>query len=190
MADDETETSDEPAEETSTDDTESTDAPTEDTTAEKPKGDSEVSKLRKEAAKYRTDLRKAEKELADAKAAGLTEAEKAIADAKAAGAAEATSAMSTKLVAAELRAAGVPTAMVEDLDLAKFIGDDGEIDDEKVAAAGKKYAPSKNGNPDLKQGVRGNNGPSLEQQIADAKKAGDVMAVIRLENSRMDRSGQ
>lgn len=187
MADEETETESTDEATESTDDTESKGAETEDkSTDEKPKTDTELARARREAAKYRTDLRKAEKELADAKAASLSDTERAIVEAKASGATEATTAMTLKLVGAELRAAQVPAAVVEDLNLARFVGEDGEIDADAIAAAGTKYAPAVSGAVDLKQGVRGNNGPSLEQQIAEAKKAGDSRKVISLEMSRLN----
>lgn len=117
------------------------------TVEDKPLGDAGEKAL--EAMKVRA--RDAEKEAKAAKAeldklrkAQMTEQEQAVAAAREEGKAEATSAVVQRLAAAEIKAAltGVvpdPTAIVEELNLARYVGDDGEVDAEKVAALKAKY---------------------------------------------------
>lgn len=86
----------------------------------------------------------AAKELEEFKAAQMSETEKAIAEAEARGRTAATSEVGQKLAAAEIKAAltGVvtdPAAIVEDLNLARYVRDDGEVDDEAVGRLRAKY---------------------------------------------------
>lgn len=107
------------------------------------------------------------KELEDLKKASMTETEKAVSEAKAAGMSEGLAKGQARLVAAEVRAAAagrLPAEqlkeLVDGLDLAKFVGDDGDVDEAKVKKLIDAVAPGMNGkrNTDLGQGARGSNG--------------------------------
>lgn len=119
------------------------------------------------------------RELEALKAAQMTETERAVAEAKAAGRAEALSSVGQRLAAAEIRAAltGIvpdPSAIAEDLDLSRYVDDDGNVDEAKVQALAAKYAAftPKPGGPDLGAGNRGTPaGTGTEQLTAeDVKK--------------------
>lgn len=92
----------------------------------------------------------------------MSDTEKAIEEAKAAGRAEAHGEVGQRLAAAEIKAAlaGVvedPASIVEDLNLAKYVTDKGDVDTEAVKALAEKFqklSPGK-GSADLKQGTRG-----------------------------------
>lgn len=98
---------------------------------------------------------RAEKALSDIQAAGQTEAERATEQARNEGRAEGVKSAGAKLVAAEFRAAASgkladPAAALEYLDLARFVGDDGEPDTDAIAAAVERLAtavPAANGKP-------------------------------------------
>lgn len=94
-------------------------------------------------------------------AAARTEAEKAVAAARKEAEAETRKALAPGLVRAEFRAAakGVLSdeqrdALLEDLDLSKYLTDKGEVDEAKVANKVKAFAPAGNGRADLGQGRR------------------------------------
>ena len=134
----------------------------------------EVHKARTEAANYRGKLRAAEPKAAEYDR--LAEASKT-ADERAQ---EAVKAADTRALAsmqrvarAEVKAAltGLvddPDSIVEDLNLARFIDDDGEINDGAIAALKTKYAGfSKRGpRPDLSQGS-GANGKSVASPASE-----------------------
>lgn len=100
------------------------------------------------------------------KMSGQTEQEKVVAEAKAQGKTEAASEWAQKVVKAEFKAAfkGAKNAdqinaLLEPLDLAKFLTDKGEVDTDKVT----KYAASLGssaGDPDMGQGRRSGGTPS------------------------------
>jgi hypothetical protein len=110
---------------------------------------------------------KAQRALAQAKQAQMSEAEKAIAAARDEGRAEASRAAGRRLAAAEFRALASgrladPAALLEDINLDRFVGDDGEPDQDAISHAverlvaaaaapanGKKPAP-----PSVPGGVR------------------------------------
>lgn len=108
-------------------------------------------------------------ELEKLRTASLSEQEKAVAEAESRGRQAAVAEVAQKLAAAEIRAAltGVvpdPAAIVEDLNLGRYV-QDGEVNTEAVEALKAKFAalaPAPAQNADLKQGVRGNgqNGPA------------------------------
>lgn len=86
-----------------------------------------------------------EKTLQAERAKGLSDADRAIQDAKAAGFAEAQMEAGKRLARAEIRALASEkgldvTALLEDLDLSRFVGDDGEPDDAVIASAIKRWA--------------------------------------------------
>jgi len=135
----------------------------------------EVHKARTEAANYRGKLRAAEPKAAEYDR--LAEASKTAEERsqEAVKAAETRALASMQRVArAEVKAAltGLvddPDAIVEDLNLARFIDDDGEINDGAIAALKTKYAgfSSKRGpRPDLSQGS-GANGKTSANPAAE-----------------------
>jgi hypothetical protein len=117
-------------------------------------------------------------------AANATETEKAIKAARAEAAAETLRTTAPRLVRAEFRAAakGVLSdeqrdALLEDLDLTKYLTDKGEVDEDKVARKVKAFAPaaparSGTPRPDPGQGARGGSGPMTgrEAGLAEAQK--------------------
>lgn len=119
-------------------------------------------------------LRAAEKELETIRESQLSETEKAVKEAEARGAATAASQFGQKIAAAELKAAlaGLipdPAGVIEDLNLAKFVTDTGDVDADAVAALREKYAllaPAKNAPaPNLHQGRQG---PPVQGQLSRA----------------------
>lgn len=156
--------------------------------------------LEAEAAKWKALARKHEsnakanadaaKELAALKAANQTDTEKAVSEAEQRGRSAATTELAQKLAAAEVRAAltGVvpdPAAIVEDLNLAKYVTDTGDVDQEAVTALRKKYesfAPKPS--PDLKQGKQGSGAKDIDQQIAEATAAGNHALAISLKRQK------
>lgn len=83
-------------------------------------------------------------ELEKLRKAGMPDTERQLEEAREAGKAEARSENAQRLAGAEIKAAltGVvkePSAVVEDLNLAKFVTDDGEVDSEAVTALKTKY---------------------------------------------------
>lgn len=152
--------------------------------------------------KARSDAEKATKaanaELEKLRKSQMTEQEKAVATAREEGKAEATSAVVQRLAAAEIKAAltGVvvdPAAIVEDLNLSRYIGEDGEVDAEKVAALKAKYEGLTGGQappavaavPGVPKGARTGTGEPKQlgkaelksmtpAQIVEARKAGQL----------------
>jgi hypothetical protein len=117
----------------------------------------------KALAAERSRARVAEKALETERAKGLTETERAIAEAKAAGRTEATLEAGKRLARAEIRAAaateGIDVASVlEDLDLSRFVGEDGEPDTKAIEKAISRWAgiasTSKRPRGDVDQGTR------------------------------------
>lgn len=100
----------------------------------------------------------------DLKRSSMSEQEKAVEEARNAARAEAQREAAPRLVSAEFRAqaAGRFTAeqvaeLIEDLDMAKYLTESGEVDSERVArkvAALAPQAPAEPAFPDLGQGVR------------------------------------
>lgn len=73
-------------------------------------------------------------------------------------------------------------AILDDLNLAKFVSDDGSIDEDAIAKTLARLSPK--GAVDLGQGGRGD-GPTLDQQINDAMKAGNTRLAISLNNQKL-----
>lgn len=101
---------------------------------------------RNEEAKQRKAL---QKELDELRAANQSDAEKAINAARKEGAAEASKAFAPRLVAAEFKAASAGrltaeqlSGFLEDLDLSKYLTEDGEVDTERVAKKVDLLAPA------------------------------------------------
>lgn len=91
-----------------------------------------------------------------------------------------------RVVTAELKAAGVPAELIEDLDLSRFIDGDGEIADDRIDALRTKYAAlaPATGTPRMApnpaQGSSAQPPLSMGERIAQAQAAGDKTAVMRL----------
>lgn len=107
--------------------------------------DARVTKANSEAARYRKELRAAQAELDKVRRSGLSEQEKAVAEAKAAGQVEAVRAVVPRLVRAEFRAAAAGQvdkstldAYLEDIDLSKFVTEDGEPDTKAIESRIKR----------------------------------------------------
>lgn len=105
----------------------------------------------------------AQKELEELKKAGMSDTEKAVAEAKEAGRVEGLAKGQARVVAAEIRAQGAARLpaeqlkeLVANLDLTKFVGADGEVDEKKVTKLIDAVAPKRAA--DLGQGARGSNG--------------------------------
>jgi len=151
-------------------------------------GDQEATKWKALARKHEKQAKVNAAELDKLRKAGLSDQEKAVEDAREAARAEARTEFGAKLAAAELKAAGVPRDIVEDLDLSRFLDDQGEVDTDKVAAHAKKYA-------DLTRPSHGSadGGPqggtpaekSLDDQIAAARKGGNIDLAISLNNQKL-----
>lgn len=103
----------------------------------------------------------AAKQLEEQRQAAMTEHEKALAEAEKRGRQSALEQAAHRIAAADIRAAlsGVvndPDSIIEDLNLARYITDDGDVDAAKVKSLREKYAAlaPKPPSADLKQGVR------------------------------------
>jgi TolA-binding protein len=140
---------------------------TAETTETEQLGDGGKKALDAERARARTaekQARSLQKELDELRQATMSEQEKAVEAAKAAGRAEAVLESGKRLARAELRAQGSEkgldvTALIEDVDLSKFVGDDGEPDERAIAKAVDRWAAmapaSQRPRGDVGQGVRG-----------------------------------
>ncbi len=140
----------------------------------------------------------AAEELAALKAAQLTDAEKATA---ALVAAEKRAAdLTARTVRAEVRALAAETFVDPAdahlyLDLSKYVDDKGEIDADSIKAdlaavlTSKAHLAKPAGaarpKPDPAQGARPGGTPGLDQQIAEATKAGNYPLAVALKQQRM-----
>jgi len=127
-------------------------------------------------------------ELEKIKNANLSDTEKAIKEAEDRGRKAATEGFGLELAAAKLEAAGVPADKVGDLNLSSVLDTDGKVDPVKVAelAARHKATPaptpgSADGGP---QGATPTD-PTLDEQIAAARKAGNTDLAIALNNRKL-----
>lgn len=102
--------------------------------------------------------------------ASMTEAEKSIADAKAAGRAEVSAEYGTRLVrsdftaqAAKFNAGFDASAILDDLNLSKYVSDDGEPDAKAIKAAVERLIPAPaSGPPSFDGGARTNAAPAKD----------------------------
>lgn len=113
---------------------------------------------RNEAKKEAQALRK---EVDEIRKSSMSEAEKAVAEAEARGRASATTEFGTRLAKADFVAAAArrnpgfdAKAVLEDLNLARFVGDDGEPDAKAIEAAVQRLVPEVNGVPSFDGGTR------------------------------------
>lgn len=115
--------------------------------------------LAKEVEKWKALSRKNERALEAERAKGLSEAERAISEAKAAGRTEAIQEAGRRLARAEIRAAAAGkgldvAALLDDVDLTRFVGEDGEPDDKAIAKAIDRWAGIAKRKGDADQGYR------------------------------------
>ena len=150
-------------------------------------------RVKRAEAKYKdhADLKAKAAKLDQIEAANASDLDKAVAkataDTRAAVAREIGVKAARGVVAARLEAGGRKpadvAAIVDTLDLAKFVDDAGEIDIDAIAKATALFAvaPSQ---VDLGQGARGG-APTLDQQLAEAQKNGDVATELNLLNRQL-----
>jgi hypothetical protein len=143
--------------------------------------------------KWEQRAKKADEDAEAARRAAMSDQERAVEEARNAGKADAASEYGQRVAAAELRAAltGLvpdPTAIVEDLNLAKFVNEDGSVNTDEVARVRSTYEgvkPTFQGSADA--GAQGGTvtEPTLDEQIAAAEKAGNVRLVMQLQNRKL-----
>ena len=128
----------------------------------------------KEAEKRAKQL---ERELAQVRTANLSDAEKAVAEAEQRGAQKAAEQWSQRLVRADFVAAASKrnpdfdaASVLDDLNLSRFVGDDGEPDAAAIAAAVERLIPSGTRRPrgDADQGPRDPSADVPADKLADA----------------------
>lgn len=148
-----------------------TNTPDPSTPSPEPQGDQQLAQVKAEAIKERKARQALERQLQELQTAQLSDQERAVAEAEARGRSAASAEFSQILAAAEIRAqlAGVvpdPTAIVEDLNLSKYLGEDGTVDMEKVAALRTRYVElippvGRPAPPSVPTGVRSGNGAAI-----------------------------
>jgi len=102
-----------------------------------------------------------EKELNDLRQSSMSDAEKAVSEAEARGKAAAASEFGSRLVKSDFVAAAArrnpgfdAQSVLEDLNLARFVGDDGEPDTKAIEAAVARLVPEPNSSPSFDGGAR------------------------------------
>ncbi|MEV0445851.1 hypothetical protein AB0I84_12890 [Streptomyces spectabilis] len=134
-------------------------------------------------------------ELAKLKAAQMSEQEKAVAAAEKQGRTAALAEAAPQIAQACLEAAaaraGVDLApLAEFIDVARFIGEDGTVDDAAIKKAVEKLGkltpkgPGRSGGDMGGAGGSGDQAASLDKQIEEATKRRDFSTVIRLKRQR------
>lgn len=103
-----------------------------------------LAQLRGEAAKERKARQALERQLSELQTAQMSDQERAMTEAEARGRTAAMAEFGMSLAAAKIEAqlAGIvpdPAAIVEDLNLSRYLGEDGQVDMEKVAALRDRY---------------------------------------------------
>lgn len=135
---------------------------------------------KKALAEERRARKVAEKRFEDLRTAQMTEQERAVAEARAAGLAEAAKVHGPRLVRAEFRAAAVNRvdketldAYLEDVDLSKFLGDDGEPNAKEIEARIKRLSGG-TGRADFDGGARGGAARLSDMSSLIRQKAGVI----------------
>lgn len=156
----------------------------------------------KSAARKHEDRAKANyqaaKELDALKASQLTDTEKAVTEAEARGRGAAVLEYGQRLAAAELKAAltgliADPSGVIEDLNLAKFVTDTGDVDAEAVTALRDKYAQLAKpaAAPNLHQGRQGQPAErDIAAEISAATERRDFLTVIALKREQSEQNKQ
>lgn len=108
-----------------------------------------VKELRAEAAKHRTEAKKWQTEVDKVRQSSLTEAERAVVEAEQRGRASVLAEFGQKLARSAFVAEAArrnpgydAAAVLDDLNLARYIGDDGEPDSKAITAAVERLVPS------------------------------------------------
>lgn len=134
-------------------------------------------------------------ELEKLKAANMSEQEKAVTEAEKAGRTAALAEAIPQIAQARLEAhaarAGVDLSeFAEFIDLTKFVGEDGQVDDKAIKAAVTKFAKlappgaGRSGGDMGGGGGSGDQNASLDKQIEDATKARDFPRVVALKRRK------
>ena len=107
------------------------------------------------------ELKSLRKEIDEIRQSSMSEAEKQVAEAEARGRAEAQTHFGSRLVRSEFVAAAAKrnpgfdaAAVLDDLNLTKFVNDDGEPDAKAIASAVERLIPAENGLPSFDGGSR------------------------------------
>lgn len=161
-----------PQDTTSTDtpDTAATDAPATGEDALGDAGKQALDRMKAERNEAAKQLKALQKELEAVRAASMSDAEKAVAEAEKRGQQTATAAFGQRLASAEFVAVAArrnpgfdAKGVLEDLNLAKYVNDNGEPDTAGIAAAVERLVPAADRNPrpsgDADQGPRGGGRP-------------------------------
>ncbi len=158
-------------------------------------GDGDGTDWKAEARKWENRAKSNHSELEKLRQAQMTEAEKAIEAAKTEGRTAAAAEYGQKLAAAEFRAAVAAAGIdlgeaAEYIDVNRFVGEDGEVNVAAIKSAVTKFSklapakgPGRSGG-DL-GGGSGQQPPTLDQQIAQAKADGNWRLAMQLENSKL-----
>jgi hypothetical protein len=108
-----------------------------------------VAELRREAAKYRTEAKQLKGDIEKVRTASLSEAEKAVVEAEQRGRASVLTEFGQRLARTEFVAAAArrnpgydAAAVLDDLNLARYIGDDGEPDSKAITKAVERLVPA------------------------------------------------
>ncbi len=133
----------------------------------------------KKALEAERDARKAadkrakdfERELEKFRQASMSENEKAVAEAKASGRSEALTQVGKRLARAEFKAIAAGkgldvSALLDDIDVSRYVGDDGEPDEKEITAAVERFAALK-GDPQQPPAVSFDGGPRSSPSDAD-----------------------
>ncbi|MFI6279649.1 hypothetical protein [Streptomyces sp. NPDC050988] len=134
-------------------------------------------------------------ELEKLKAANMSEQEKAVTEAEKAGRTAALAEAIPQIAQARLEAhaarAGVDLSeFAEFIDLKKFVGEDGQVDDKAIKAAVTKFAKlappgaGRSGGDMGGGGGSGDQGASIDKQIEEATAKRDFATVIRLKRQK------
>lgn len=142
---------------------------------------------RRRAAEAEKRAKAAEKRAEELETANLNEVDRAIKEAADAARVDERKKVAASVVAAKFEATGVKPEALALVDLAKFVNDDGTVDSAAIADAAKHLAPPTAGPGSADAGPQGQppQDPTLDERIAAAEKAGDVMTVIALQNQKL-----
>lgn len=157
-------------------------APTDPPATDEPLGDAGKKALdaeRARAADAEKRAKAAERELEKHRQESMTESEKAVAEAEKRGETKATERMAQRLVRADFVAAASrrnaqfdAAAVLDDLNLARLVGEDGEPDAKAIAAAVDRLVPAGAQSPSFDGGVRPNTPPAVGMSGLIRKAAG------------------
>lgn len=112
-----------------------------------------------------------ERELEKFRQASMSENEKAVAEAKASGRVEALTEVGKRLARAEFKAIAAGkgldvSALLDDIDVSRYVGDDGEPDEKAITAAVERFAALK-GEPQQPPAVSFDGGPRSSPSDSD-----------------------